>query len=145
MFMLNINMFNTTRGKSQIYVQEMLCQQGGTICHPPGILFASWGKKRNFYCSSVWLPEAALSTNPLLRWLRNPSIFPLYILCSFTCHCTNSSFTRDPDPSTMTHPCKVHKLHHYVREIVGNNQKQSETLWETRRALQPKGDPEQLI
>lgn len=58
--------------------------------HLPGILSASWGKNRNVHCSSVWLPEAASSTTPLLCWLRNTSIFLLHILCFFTCHCIKS-------------------------------------------------------
>lgn len=73
-----------------LHTRDSLPRRWNTICTYQAFYFTSWGKKRNFHCSSVWLPEAASSTTPSLCWLRNPSIFPLHTPYFFTCHCTKS-------------------------------------------------------
>lgn len=96
--------------------------------HPPGILFASLGNERNFHCWSVRLPEAASSITPLLA--QKPLfISPTHTSSLAISHQRASPFIRVPDPSTMTHLCKVHKLHHYVRKIVGNKEGSTAKSW----------------
>lgn len=131
---------------ADLCTRDALPTRWNTICTHQAFYLPA-GERRGIFTAQVcgYLRQHHLQTLCFTGSETPPYFCYIYFVPSLAIAQIALLHSRDPDPSTMTHPCKVHELHHYVREIVGNNQKQSERLREIRRAPQPKADPKQLV